>query len=271
MGCLRDVQYALAFHSELMSAKQLGHMLLLFSAEPLPNYIPPHVRTTFNPVQPELTSRLPNDTVLREQIPDRIDRAAWKALWLEKVLMSRQRTLEELNSDATAVLSDLAHLVHNEWVNLGVAVVKRAMSEAHILPWDVVTEWFRVLYYHVSPDKLQSLFRATAGILYEHETALCLAISVLSLQSRDDRQQCRNVIWAEYVSRYRSSEAASTLVKVLHSICSADEDRWVLWLSILGEKLDFRRTFSNLGLEKACDKITYCAGAKALQWMRSWV
>ena len=276
MGRVRDVQYLLAFRSELMSPEQLGYILLLYSVERLPSYVPPHVRTTFKPLQPGLELCLPPDnTLLCEQIPDRIDRAAWKALCLETVLMSKQRTLEDLQSDATAVLADLTYLQDTERVNLGVAVVKRVVIEAHELPWDIVTEWFGLLYYHdTPPDKLQSLFQATASILDRHETALCLAISVLSLQGWVDRQirpRCREILWTEYVRQCGNNEAAPILIKVLYSICSADEDRWVLWHTMLDEQLDFRRTFSNLGLEKAGDKIERIVKGKALRWLKELV
>jgi len=187
-------------------------------------------------------------------------------------LISKQGTLEDLQSDAIAVLTDLAHLQDTERINLGVAVVKRVMIEAHKLPWEIVTNWFWLLYYHdTPPHKLQALFQATARILDKHETALCLAISVLSFQGREDRQHCRKILWTEYVCQCGNEEAASTLVKVLRSIGNADEDWWVLWYAMLDEELNFRRTFSSLGLEKVWDKIVSIVQVKAVSWMRELV
>jgi len=272
MGHVRNVRYLLAFHSEPTTPEQLGYIILLYSAKRLPSYVPPHVRTTFKPLQPKIQLHLPDDKILCEQIPDRIDRAAWKALWLETALMSKQGTLEDLQSDAIAVLADLAHLQDTGRVNLGVAVIKRVMVEAPQMPWDIITNWFRILYYNdTSPDELQSLFKETATILDKHETALCLAISVLCFEGRETKQHFRKILWTEYVRQCGNEEAASTLVIVLHSICNTDEDRWVLWYTMLDKELNFKQTFSSLGLGKDWNEILSIVQAKAVSWISEFV
>jgi len=276
LGHFRSVQFLLAFHSEPTTPKQLGYIMLLYFADRLPSYVPPHVRTTFESLQPTqspIQLHLPDDEILYQQIPDRIDRAAWKALWLENALMSKERTLENLQKDAIAVIADLTHLEDPGRVRLGVAVLKRVMFEAHQTPWDIITHWFQLLYYNnPSPDAFKPLFKATAAMLHKHEIALCLAISVLCFEGVEARQDLRQILWREYVRQCGTEQAASTLlVKVLHFTCTTNDRHWALWYMMLDKELNFEQTFSDLGLGENWKGIWSGVQAKFVCWFREMV